>query len=103
MAKKTKMKLTSAQKRAKKAAKKERQKKYQWVFMNGKQKRIKRPATIDGMDVDEFIRQSADPIWLHQNEMWEYIEMEENSAYRRVEDSEEYESNYDEKDDEIPF
>jgi len=24
--------------------------------------------------VDEFIRQNADPIWLHQNEMWEYIE-----------------------------
>ena len=88
MAKKTKKKLTSAQKRAKKAAKKERQKKYQWVFMNGKQKRINRPATIDGMDVDEFIRQNADPIWLHQNEMWEYIEMEENSAW---EDSEEHE------------
>jgi len=23
--------------------------------------------------VDEFIRRNADPIWLHQNEMWEYI------------------------------
>lgn len=100
MAKKTKKKLTSAQKRTKKAAKKERQKKYQWVFMNGKQKRVKRPATIDGMDVDEFIRQNADPIWLHQNKMWEYIEMEENAAW---EDSEEYEDHYEQKDDEIPF
>ena len=44
------------------------------VFMNGKQKRVKRPVTIDGMDVDEYIRQNADPIWLHQNEMWEYME-----------------------------
>ena len=42
------------------------------VFMNGKQKRVKRPPTIDGMSADEFIRQNADPIWLHQNEMWEY-------------------------------
>ena len=33
----------------------------------------KRPPTIDGMDVDEFIMNNADPIWLHQNEMWEYI------------------------------
>jgi hypothetical protein len=23
------------------------------------------------MDVDEFILRTADPIWLHQNEMWE--------------------------------
>jgi hypothetical protein len=28
------------------------------------------------MDVDEFIRRNADPIWLHQNEMWEYMENE---------------------------
>ncbi len=48
-----------------------------WVFMNGKRVRLKRPPTIDGMDVDEFILQNADLIWLHQNEMWEYIETEE--------------------------
>ncbi len=91
---KMKKKLTNAQKRARKAAKAKRQKKYQWVFMNGKQKRIKRPPTIDGMSVDEFIRRNADPIWLHQNEMWEYIE---------IEDTEENLSNFEEKDDEIPF
>lgn len=73
-----KKKFTAAQKRARKAAKAERQKKYQWVFMNGKQVRIKRPPTIDGMNVDEFIQRNADPIWLHQNEMWEYIESDEN-------------------------
>lgn len=71
-------KLTPAQKRAKKKAKEERQKKYMWVFMNGKQVRIKRPETIDGVDLDKFIRNNADPIWLHQNEMWEYMEQEEN-------------------------
>ena len=35
--------------------------------------------TIDGMDVYEFIRRNADPIWLHQNEMWEYLELIENN------------------------
>jgi hypothetical protein len=49
-----------------------------WVFRNGKQVRIKRPPTIDGMDIDKFIQENADPIWLHQNEMWEYIQTDEN-------------------------
>ena len=75
---KVKKKLTAVQKRAKKKAKAERQKKYMWVFRNGKQIRIKRPPTIDGMDVDEFIQKNADPIWLHQNEMWEYIQTGED-------------------------
>jgi hypothetical protein len=75
---KPKEKLTAAQKRAKKKAKQERQKKYMWVFMNGKQVRINRPPTIDGMDPDDFIRENADPIWLHQNEMWEYINSDES-------------------------
>ena len=70
-------KLTPAQKRAKKKAKAERQKKYEWVFMNGKQVRIKRQPTIDGRDVDEYIQKNADPIWLHQNGMWEYMDQEE--------------------------
>ena len=70
---KQKKKLTPAQK----AAKKKRQKEYMTIFINGKQKRVKRPPTIDSMDVDEFIRRNADPIWLHQNEMWEYIDQEE--------------------------
>lgn len=43
------------------------------IFVGGKQKRVKRPPTIDGVDVEEFIRRNADPIWLHQNEMWEYM------------------------------
>lgn len=65
----TKKKLTPAQK----AAKKKRQLEYMTVFMNGKQKRVKRPPTIDGMDIDDFIRANADPIFLHQNGMWDEI------------------------------
>jgi len=43
------------------------------IFVHGKQKRVPRPPTIDGLPVEEFIRRNADPIWLHQNEMWEYM------------------------------
>jgi hypothetical protein len=71
-----KKKLTAARKRARKQAKAERQRKYRWVLMNGKQVRVKRQPTVDGMPVDDFILQNADPIWLHQHEMWEYIETE---------------------------
>ena len=78
---KNKKKLTAAQKRVRKAAKAERQKKYEWVFINGKQVRVKRAPLIDGMDPDEFIRINADPIWLHQNEMWEYIETDEGREH----------------------
>jgi hypothetical protein len=65
---KQKRKLTASEK----ADKKRRREEYMTVFMNVRQKRVKRPPTIDGMDVDEFIRRNADPIWLHQNEMWEF-------------------------------
>ncbi len=70
---KRKRKLTAAEKRAKK----ERRKKFQWIFINGKQVRVRRPETIDGLPVDEFNARNADPIWLHQNGMWEYLEAEE--------------------------
>lgn len=79
--KKPKKKLAAAQKKARREAKAERQRKFMWVFMNGRQVRIKRPETIDGMDVDEFVRRNADPIWLHQNEMWEYIGTEEDESF----------------------
>jgi hypothetical protein len=64
---------------AEKAKKKRRRKEYMTIFINGKQKRVKRPPTIDGMDVDEFIRRNADPIWWHQNEMWEYMTDDDES------------------------
>jgi hypothetical protein len=72
---KPKRKLTAKEK----AEKKRRRKEYMTIFVNGKQKRVKRPETIDGMDRDDFIRRNADPIWLHQNEMWEYMVEEEES------------------------
>ena len=73
---KQKKKRTPAQK----AAKKERQKKYMTVFMNGKQVKVKKPELIDGMDKDDYIRRNADPIWLHQNEMWEYMESDDSEC-----------------------
>lgn len=69
---KQKRKLT----RAEKAAKTRRKAEFEFIFVNGKQKRVRRPVMIAGMTVDEFIRANADPIWLHQNEMWEYMEPE---------------------------
>lgn len=65
-----KRKLTTAEK----AEKKKRREQFMTIFINGRQKRVKSPPTIEGMDPDEFIRRNADPIWLHQNEMWELIE-----------------------------
>ena len=65
----SKRKLTKKEK----AEKKERQLKFKWIFINGKQVRVKRPPTIDGLSVDEFIENNADPIWLVQNEEWEKL------------------------------
>ena len=66
---KQKRKLTTAEKKARK----KRRQEFMTIFVHGKQKRVRRPPTVDGMDVDEFIRRNADPIWLHQNEMWEHM------------------------------
>lgn len=77
--KRNKRKLTSAQRLAKKAAKAERRSKYHWVFMGGRQVRVKQPATVDGIPLDKFIEENADPIWLHQNELWEFLPVEESA------------------------
>ena len=66
---KKKRKLTPAEK----AEKKRRRREYMTIFINGKQKRVKREPTVDGIPVDEFIRRNADPIWLLQNEMYEEL------------------------------
>lgn len=49
------------------------------TFINGKQKRVPRPQLIEGLPVDEFIARNADPIWLHQHEMWELMTPEDGS------------------------
>ena len=64
---KPKQKLTAIQRRVRR----ERKRKFMTVFINGKQKRVPRPELIGGLPVDEFTARNADPIWLHQNEMWE--------------------------------
>ena len=56
---------------AEKRAPRERKANFKIIFINGKQKRVRRPPTIDGMPVDEFIARNADPIWLVENGCWE--------------------------------
>lgn len=50
-----------------------RNKNFMTIFIKGKQKRVPRPPEVDGMPVEEFIARNADPVWLHQNEMWELM------------------------------
>jgi hypothetical protein len=71
---KRKRKLTAKEK----AERKRRRREYMTIFVRGKQKRVRRPEMIEGMDPEEFIRQNADPIWLHQNELWEYMVPDED-------------------------
>ena len=66
---KQKRKLTPAEK----AEKKRRKAEYMTIFVGGKQQRVKRPPMIEGMTEEEFIRANADPVWLHQHEMWEEL------------------------------
>jgi hypothetical protein len=76
---KQKRKLTRAEKKEKARRKAE----FMTIFVNGKQKSVRRPVLIEGLEPDEFIRRNADPIWLHQNEMWEYMQelaVEEEAA-----------------------
>lgn len=75
MAKKPKRKRTAAEK----TARRERKKKFMMVFINGKQKWVPRPRTIDCLPVEEFIARNADPNWLHQEGLWELMIPEETT------------------------
>jgi hypothetical protein len=66
---KKKNNLTAAQRTTRRCRKAE----YMTVFLSGKQKMVRRPPTIDGLDAEEFIRRNADVIWLHQHERWEEL------------------------------
>ncbi|MCC5840718.1 MAG: hypothetical protein JJT96_11385 [Opitutales bacterium] len=70
MPKKPKKKLTPEQRREKKRRKAE----FQTIYINGKQKRLRREPMIDGLGVDDFIRRNADPVWLHRSESWEELD-----------------------------
>lgn len=43
------------------------------IFINGRQKKVRRPEYIEGQPIEDFVARNADPLWLHQNEMWELI------------------------------
>ncbi|YCM46743.1 hypothetical protein V2O64_11995 [Verrucomicrobiaceae bacterium 227] len=73
---KQKKKLTPAQR----AAKIQKKKDFMTIFRNGKQIRVRRPPTIDGIEVEEFIRQNADPIWLHQHGYYEILHEQEDDS-----------------------
>jgi hypothetical protein len=97
-----KKKLTAAQR----AARKKRKAEFMTVFMNGRQVRVRRPPTVDGIPVEEFIRQNADPIWLHQHGYGEILE--ERAMAEQEDKSEELTSSIrkarvTDESDEIPF
>jgi hypothetical protein len=60
---KPKRKLTVEQKKEKAQ--------FMTIFIDGKQKRVRRPALIDGLDPEEFYLRNADPIALHGEGLWE--------------------------------
>jgi hypothetical protein len=62
-------KRTAAEKRARR----EQKKQFKTIMINGKQKRVPVPPLIDGLPVEEFLARNADPIWLHENGLWELM------------------------------
>ena len=78
--------------------------KYEWVFLNGRQKRIKRvQPLIEGVPADEFIRRNADPVWLMQNEMYEELHESEQRQKRLDQETSAAGRREDDSDDSIPF
>ncbi|MFM8804596.1 MAG: hypothetical protein ACKOK8_11920 [Planctomycetia bacterium] len=51
-----------------------RAKTFRMVFINGRQVRVGLEPMIEGMPLDEFIRLSADPVFLHDNELWDLLQ-----------------------------
>lgn len=85
---------------AQKKAKAERQKNYEWVFMKGRQVRIKRPEMIDGMLIDDWIEQNADDIWLTKNGMYDVLDVRQRVQNGTEDDTKNVDNN---DDPEIPF
>jgi len=72
---KPKRKLSATAKSARKKVRQE----FMTVMIDGKQKRVRHPATNDGMQIDDFIRENADPIWRLQYGYWGQIKSLKNS------------------------
>lgn len=66
---KPKRKRSAAEKRARRTRKQQSM----TILIQGKQKRVPRPQMIEGLPVEEFIARNADPLWLHQNGLWEFM------------------------------
>jgi hypothetical protein len=75
--KKPKRKQTAAEK----GASRERKQNYMTIFLNGRQKRVSRPPLIEGLPVEEFIAWNADPIWLHENDLWELMTPDDEGCW----------------------
>jgi hypothetical protein len=58
---------------AEKQARRERKLKFMTIFINGRQKRVPRPQLIQGLPVEEFTARNADPIWLHEDGLWQLM------------------------------
>ena len=96
---KRKRKLTPAEK----AQKRLMREKYEWVFLNGKQKRVRRAPTVEGMPVEEFIQRNADPIWLFQHEIYEELHEWQQAQDRLERGESEGKPSDPASDDNIPF
>jgi hypothetical protein len=94
-----KRKLTPEQKRQKQL----NRELYETIFINGKQKRVRRSPTIEGLPVDEFIANNADPIWLMQNGYYELLHEQECERDSHPPMPAKPAPNYSDDDDEPPF
>lgn len=56
---------------AEKAAKARTKAPFMTIFINGRQKKVRRPEYVEGQPIDDFVARNADPLWLHQNAMCE--------------------------------
>ena len=95
---------------AEKGEKERRRSGYMTIFINGRQKRVKREPTVHGIPVEEFIRINADLIWLLKNGMYEELhEWEQQQQQQEKQEASEPEAARDSKktgcldDDDLPF
>lgn len=61
---------------AQQRAERKRRREHMTIFVGGKQKRVKRPPTINGISAEEFARRNAEALWSHQNEMWDETDLD---------------------------